>query len=41
MQRATVQADQEQRMETEDLLNLNVQNADGGMVPLSAFASVN
>jgi multidrug efflux pump len=40
MQRVTVQADQNRRMQTEDLLNLNVRNASGGMVPLSAFAKV-
>jgi multidrug efflux pump len=40
MQRVTVQADQERRMQTADLLRLNVRNASGGMVPLSAFASV-
>ena len=31
---------QGQRMQTEDLLKLNVRNASGGMVPLSAFANV-
>jgi len=40
MQRVVVQADQDQRMQTADLLNLNVRNVHGGMVPLSAFASV-
>ncbi|MCX8280049.1 efflux RND transporter permease subunit [Phyllobacterium sp. 0TCS1.6C] len=40
MQRVTVQADGSNRMKTEDLLKLNVRNANGGMVPLSAFASV-
>jgi multidrug efflux pump len=40
MQRVTVQADQERRMQTEDLLKIHVRNASGGMVPLSAFASV-
>jgi multidrug efflux pump len=40
MQRVTVQADQDQRMQAEDLLNLNVRNIHGGMVPLSAFATV-
>jgi multidrug efflux pump len=40
MQRVTVQADAEQRMQTEDLLKLNVRNVHGGMVPLLAFASV-
>ena len=40
MQRVVVQADERARMQTEDLLNLNVRNAAGGMVPLSAFAHV-
>ena len=40
MQRVTVQADAENRMKTEDLLKLNVRNASGGMVPLSAFANI-
>ncbi|MFD1328687.1 multidrug efflux RND transporter permease subunit [Mycoplana ramosa] len=40
MQRVTVQADAEKRMQTADLLKLNVRNANGGMVPLSSFASV-
>lgn len=40
MQRVTVQADAEKRMQTSDLLNLNVRNASGGMVPLSSFATV-
>jgi multidrug efflux pump len=39
MQRVTVQADGVQRMQTEDLLKLNVRNASGGMVPMSSFAS--
>jgi multidrug efflux pump len=38
MQRVQVQADSANRMRTEDLLKLNVRNASGGMVPLSAFA---
>jgi multidrug efflux pump len=40
MQRVTVQAEQAQRMQTADLLKLTVRNAQGGMVPLSAFARV-
>ena len=40
MQRVVVQADERARMQTADLLNLNVRNAAGGMVPLSAFAHV-
>jgi len=40
MQRVTVQADESQRMQTADLLRLNVRNVHGGMVPLSAFAHI-
>ncbi|HEX7073116.1 MAG TPA: efflux RND transporter permease subunit, partial [Hyphomicrobiaceae bacterium] len=40
MQRVVVQAGEQARMQTEDLLNLNVRNAAGGMVPLSSFAHV-
>ncbi len=40
MQRVTVQAEAGQRMQTADLLNLNVRNVHGGMVPLSAFAEI-
>jgi multidrug efflux pump len=40
LQRVTVQADQGKRMQAADLLKLNVRNANGGMVPLSAFARV-
>ncbi|GGF84895.1 multidrug efflux RND transporter permease subunit [Azorhizobium oxalatiphilum] len=40
MQRVTVQADQRGRMQAPDLLKLNVRNANGGMVPMSAFANV-
>ncbi|MBX3539784.1 MAG: multidrug efflux RND transporter permease subunit [Chelatococcus sp.] len=40
MQRVTVQADAGRRMQTEDLLKLNVRNSAGGMVPLSAFARI-
>ena len=40
MQRVIVQAEAGYRMEIEDVLNLNVRNAQGGMVPLSAFADV-
>ncbi|KQS87999.1 MULTISPECIES: efflux RND transporter permease subunit [unclassified Rhizobium] len=40
LQRVTVQADENRRMQTADLLKLNVRNSNGGMVPLSAFASV-
>ena len=40
MQRVTVQAEAGQRMQAGDLMRLNVRNVHGGMVPLSAFASV-
>ena len=40
MQRVVVQANERARMQTEELLNINVRNAAGGMVPLSAFANV-
>jgi multidrug efflux pump len=40
MQRVTVQAEESQRMQTSDLLQLNVRNAAGGMVPLSAFSRI-
>jgi multidrug efflux pump len=40
MQRVTIQADSASRMQTEDLLELRVRNASGGMVPMSAFASI-
>ncbi|MGQ3671849.1 multidrug efflux RND transporter permease subunit [Xanthobacter sp. TB0136] len=40
MQRVTVQADAERRMQADDLLKLNVRNNEGGMVPLSAVAQV-
>lgn len=40
LQRVTVQADAAKRMQTADLLNLYVRNANGGMVPISAFATV-
>ncbi|MGF7160929.1 multidrug efflux pump [Rhodoligotrophos appendicifer] len=40
MQRVTVQAAEDKRMSTQDLMRLNVRNASGGMVPLASFASV-
>ncbi|WP_127092077.1 efflux RND transporter permease subunit [Aquabacter cavernae] len=40
MQRVTVQADQRSRMQAPDLLKLNVRNANDGMVPMSAFATL-
>jgi multidrug efflux pump len=41
MQRVIVQADDRERLQVEDVLNLNVRNASGGMVPLSSFAIAN
>ncbi len=38
LQRVVVQADASKRMSEADILKLNVRNARGGMVPLSAFA---
>ncbi|MFJ5488680.1 efflux RND transporter permease subunit, partial [Hansschlegelia beijingensis] len=38
MQQVTVQADAPSRMQVADLMKLNVRNANGGMVPMSAFA---
>ncbi len=38
LQRVLVQGDTASRMQIADLLNLNVRNSNGGMVPLSAFA---
>ncbi len=40
MQRVTIQAEAAQRMQADDLLRLAVRNAHGGMVPLSAFATL-
>lgn len=40
MQRVTVEATDRNRMQTTDLLDLHVRNVHGGMVPLSAFATV-
>ncbi|MFC3228678.1 multidrug efflux RND transporter permease subunit [Marinibaculum pumilum] len=40
MQRVTVQAEAGARMDPEDLMRLSVRNGQGGMVPLSAFASL-
>jgi len=40
LQRVVVQADQQARMQPDDLLRLNVINASGQPVPLSAFANV-
>src|SRR5689334_17055211 len=40
MQRVIVQADSGSRMKAEDLLNYNVKNSRGQLVPLSAFASI-
>ncbi|NTJ43954.1 multidrug efflux RND transporter permease subunit [Agrobacterium larrymoorei] len=38
MQRVVVQAQDRDRLQVEDILKLNVRNANGGMVPLSSFA---
>ena len=38
MQRVIVQAEGRARMQSEDLMKLNVRNSSGGMVPLSSFA---
>ncbi len=40
MQRVTIQAEHHQRMTSDDILNLNVPNVNGGMVPLHSFATV-
>ncbi|QCK86296.1 multidrug efflux RND transporter permease subunit [Phreatobacter aquaticus] len=40
LQRVLVQATAENRMQTAEMLNLNVRNANGGMVPLSAFSRI-
>jgi multidrug efflux pump len=40
MQRVIVQADGPNRMKAEDILNYNVKNSRGQLVPLSSFASV-
>ncbi|WPB79776.1 efflux RND transporter permease subunit [Archangium violaceum] len=40
MQRVIVQADGSRRMQTEDVLALNVRNREGTLVPLSTFATV-
>src|SRR5215510_9283098 len=40
MQRVIVQADASSRMKAEDLLNYNVKNSRGQLVPFSAFASI-
>ncbi|MDH2327914.1 efflux RND transporter permease subunit [Cereibacter sp. SYSU M97828] len=40
MQRVIVQAQQDSRMQAEDILNLTVRNANNGMVPFSSFATV-
>ena len=40
MQKVVVQAEASERMQIPDLLNVNVPNSNGGMVPLSAFAHV-
>ena len=40
MQRVTMQAQDGSRMQAEDILDLTVRNAQGGMVPFSSFATV-
>ena len=40
MQRVVVQADRASRMNTEDILNYNVKNSKGQLVPLSSFATI-
>ncbi len=40
MQRVIVQADRDSRMNAEDILNYNVKNSRGQLVPFSAFATV-
>jgi multidrug efflux pump len=40
MQRVIVQADGPDRMKTEDILNYNVKNSRGQLVPFSAFAKI-
>ena len=40
MQRVIVQADKAGRMSADDIMNYNVKNSRGGLVPFSSFASV-
>jgi multidrug efflux pump len=40
MQRVVVQADRASRMNAEDILNYNVKNSKGQLVPLSSFATI-
>src|SRR5690606_16209850 len=40
MQRVVMQAEENSRMQAEDILKLTVRNSNGGMVPFSSFASV-
>jgi len=40
VQNVWVQAEQEHRMSTEDILRLNARNVEGGMVPLSSFVTL-
>ena len=40
MQRVIVQADRASRMNADDILNYNVKNSRGQLVPFSAFATV-
>jgi len=41
MQNIWVQAEARHRMQVDDILKMNVSNAEGGMVPLSSFVSAN
>ncbi|AGT11496.1 multidrug efflux RND transporter permease subunit [Paracoccus aminophilus] len=40
MQRVVLQANEDSRMQAEDILKLTVRNSNGGMVPFSSFATV-
>ncbi|WP_051469594.1 efflux RND transporter permease subunit [Chelativorans sp. J32] len=40
MQRVTIQADSEHRLQPDNILNLNVRNSHGGMVPIRSFATI-
>ncbi|ABA05994.1 hydrophobe/amphiphile efflux-1 HAE1 [Nitrobacter winogradskyi Nb-255] len=40
MQRVIVQSDREGRTTAQDILNYNVKNSSGGLVPLSSFSSI-
>ncbi len=40
MQRVIVQADQDRRMQPQDVLNYNVRNSQGELAPISSFATI-